>query len=281
MHLYTLDSRDKGEQWSTPVQISRSNRDDIRNRWRPRILINPQSNRLWIFYITQNTESKQYSIGYVSRPEGSSTYNSEVQMNQRSEIIVDLAAALTKPNGKLSLHLIWTGDIKGTLTMTQMISTNNGVGWKTVGGVANGFGGPMISNIIMNPQYLYIPYLQSTGASESYMLVSTNGGSRWNKLKISNKSGLPDITLCFKAFGTKGIVFSLLNWKKSEGVYLGEFGFLDVSVMRYKDTKETPFGNEILNYDPNLSCYVENDQYTVKAIGISKGTHLYVAKYIL
>lgn len=277
MDIYTLESLDSGDSWSLPVVLPRKNLKDIRNRWSPKILIDPLSSRLWIFYITQETEEMMYSIGYVQRT-SSSIYNSEVLMNSRKELILDVTAAVSNP-GPVIIHLIWSGEVNQALAMNQLISTNNGVSWRAVGMIDRGFGGNMVSDIIMNAKNMYIPFLKQMGAP-TQLKMSVDGGSKWSSFQISQYSGLPDICLCFKSFGNDGTVFSLLNAKISEGNYIGEFGYLRVIDRRWIKA-DKPFGNFILNYDPNLRCYVENGQYIVKAIAISKNTNLYVTKNVV
>jgi len=278
MDIYTLQSLDGGLSWSIPAVIPRKNLKDVRNRWAPKAIINPFTDRVWVFYLTQETEDMMYSIGYSSKPDNSILYNSEVLMNTRKELILDVTAALSNP-GSLNIHLVWSGEANKVLTMNQMVSSNNGINWRGVGSVDKGFAGNMVSNIIMNARNMFIPFLQQMG-SPTYIKTSTDGGSRWSSTQISQYSGLPDICLCFKSFGNDGAVFSLLNAKLGEGNYVGEFGYIDINNGKWiKGSK--PFGNFILNYDPNIRCYVENGNYVVKAIAISENTNLYVTKNIL
>ena len=131
MDIYTLESKDKGEHWSTPVIIPKYTLD-FRNRWRPRILINPKNNYLWIFYIVKDDEYKQYSIGFVRRSEGSSTYNNELRRSFQREIMIDLAVALAIQGEELKIQLIFTRNLNGSLSMTQMFSSIYCTRWDSI-----------------------------------------------------------------------------------------------------------------------------------------------------
>lgn len=278
MDIYTLESSDGGETWSVPEVLPRRNTSDVRDRWNPRIITNPLSERVWIFYLTQEKNENLYSIGYISKPDKSSPYGPEVLVNTRKEIIVDVAVAVSNL-GRLCLHLVWSGDVEGKIAMYQAISTNNGRSWSDVGFVDRGFSGNMVSDIIMNDRQMYIGHLKGTGLP-TYLKISRNGGERWRPLQISALSGLPDISLCYKSFGTDGAVFALLNVKLGTGDYKGEFGYYLIASERWVQS-EKPFGNFILDFDPNARCYVENGQYIVKAIAISKNTELYMTKNVI
>ncbi len=269
LDIYTLNSADGGFTWGTPMAVSRSNPNDIWNRQNPKIVMNPETNRVWIFYVLANVEQTSFSIGYVTRPEGSIAYSAERTIAGRKELIMDITVALSNIGGDLLVHLVWTGEVGGNLQLRQAISNSNGESWSTSALLDPGFAGKFTSDIKMDQGYMVLPYLKDTKGVAQLSLTSDRSRS-WRKKQISTKTGIADVALCYKTSRNDGIVFTLLNADMGDGKFEGEYGYMKIANENWiRGTN--PFGGRNLAYDPTIRCYVENGKFVVKAVAIEMG----------
>ncbi len=267
LDVYSIDSADAGSTWTRPQQIQRDARDDIWNRAYPRILLHPITGRLWIFYVLSNVEKTSYTIGFVTRPRDSSVYSKEKMLNQQKELIMGLAAGLSRKKTTNTIHVVWTNDEKKDLQVREAYSTSEGVKWKYSKIVGTGYSGRLVSDLAMDQQYMALAYLSGTTAP-SRLAVTTNGGDSWQLKELSENTGLEDLALCYKTGKKNAILFTLLNAEVQTEKFEGEFGYIKVSEDRWV-RDENPFGDKNLVYDPNVRCFVGADgHFVVRAIGI-------------
>jgi len=266
LDIYTINSADGGFTWSRVMAVPRTNMDDIWNRQYPKVIMNPATGRVWIFYVLSNVEAETFSLGFVTRPEGSTIYSLERLLGYRKELIMEVTVALSKYNGNAMIHLVWTGEVQKQLHLMQAISANNGDSWQTTEIIQPGFAGRFTSDIRIDPGYMVLPYLHSQSSS-AQIAVSNDWARSWNMITISQHPGIADSAICYKTGKNDAIVVALLNAEVSENKFNGEFGYMRVTDGQWIKGGN-PFGNMNVAYDPSIRCYVENGKYVIKAVAI-------------
>ena len=280
LDIYYFDSKDGGETWSKPQAVGKADMNDIWNRAYPRIVVSPLTGRSWIFYVLTNVESTIYSIGWVTRPADSLIYTSETLLGFRKELIMGITVALSNYRGSFLIHIVWTGEFDGRLVLIQGVSPNNGITWTVSEFLGRGFAGKFTSNILMDQQYMILPYLEYSYAP-SRLAITPDRTNNWKLREISENSGIPDVALCYKTSKADAILFTLLNAQIDTNQYEGEFGYMRLSDETFI-RGDNPFGSYSMAYDPNIRCYVGNDDaFVVKALGILNSAQLLLTQNVI
>eukprot|EP00826_Nyctotherus_ovalis_P002968 TRINITY_DN10596_c0_g1_i3.p1 TRINITY_DN10596_c0_g1~~TRINITY_DN10596_c0_g1_i3.p1 ORF type:complete len:420 (-),score=50.64 TRINITY_DN10596_c0_g1_i3:170-1363(-) len=256
--VFFMESR--GGAWSSPKPISRSDMSDVANRAGASIVQSEKTERIFIFYSTNDVFGKSY-ISYVTRPKGSSSFNSETHICEADGQLFDrsVVSAITSSREQL-VHVAWNEN--GNLYYTS--SSNNGISWDSKALISSVVS---ISQDMASLQFLtFKPKLDF--AFLLYITKEHKGEIRWADSRLSDPKAKTAVIANDLQYvngavceGAGKIVII------GKGVDMMLQGFVfdmnNASVV----TVLSPFEGEFMYEFPQVVCEAkENNQATVKVV---------------
>ncbi len=127
--VFFIESKDGGNNFSTPVAVPRKEMNDEANRISPRVRFSLEHERLWLVYY-RVINSQKY-IAFVSRPKGSAVFSSEQvaarDINPTDQLRFELAYS---SKGATTLVLAYRSRSYGNYIIA-FVSTNFGIDWNS------------------------------------------------------------------------------------------------------------------------------------------------------
>ena len=121
--VYVTESKEEGYNWGNAVPVPRKSLSDVADRTAPHLLVNPDTSRIYVFYLQRNIGASSTNIAYVTRPKGSLIFSNEVVTRFMAEDRF-IGTLTTINEAKVVIHLF--AENKGR---TTHIYTENSITW--------------------------------------------------------------------------------------------------------------------------------------------------------
>ena len=266
--IYILETKDGGNTWTKPMPIKRANMNDVVNRWSPSIIVHPDTKRIWITYINKNYIGLRFTIGYVTRPRGSSLYSNEALLDNREGAIVFTTVAISNFNSVQMVHIIWTAETNNILRIYQRITKTNGIKWSAPQYISDGHINDAYSDIEIGGFSIYVPY---TPIENNYMCIkmSNNAGRDWHNTPIMQGKGFGKLAGCVKKAQKEVRLFAIANLRSDK--YTTYFGWMNPINSKWNQEK-TPFDGIDTRLEPSVECAVRGSKIVVKILTAKRGS---------